>query len=304
MNKVEASVGEDIPDGLRVDKFISEHLSLFSRSQIRHRNTKVWINGKEAKLSGKVSFGDKIVVEYEDLQEPGIVPEPLPLDIIYENADVIVLNKSQGMVVHPAAGNYSGTLVQGLLYHYKNHGENFNSELIRPGIVHRLDKDTSGVIIAARNPESQEYLSSQFRKKTTKKMYLAIVKGVISEKEGTVEGFLSRDPKHRKKFTWKTGRGKAAKTRYRVLTRWKESTFVALYPETGRTHQLRVHMLSIRHPIVGDPLYSRNPGNRTLMLHAYRLKIRLPREECPRQFRAPMPNRFKRYIIEKRGKVD
>lgn len=290
----------DLPDGLneRVDKYISDVWGILTRSQIKQRSAQVFVGGVPVKLSRKVAAGELVEIEYSPPERMDLAPEDIPLDVIFENQDVLVINKAQGLVVHPAAGNFTGTLVQGLLYRYQEEEfeDSFGSKDVRPGIVHRLDKDTSGVLITAKNPDALEFLSGQFRDKTARKRYVALVKGNPRPREGRIDNYLIRDPRHRKKFTWRTGpgQGKHAVTDYRVVKDFDGYSLMFLYPRTGRTHQLRVHTLSLGHPILGDPVYGRNPGqdSTTLMLHASRLTICLPGETAARSFRAPLPDRF------------
>ncbi|MBT3273742.1 MAG: RluA family pseudouridine synthase [Spirochaetales bacterium] len=290
------TIADESVDNIRLDKFISEKLELFSRSQIPQHNLEVLVNEKLAKMSRKVSDGDRLRITYTSPDEVSFAPEKMDLEIIYEDENAIVVNKKQGVVVHPAAGNYTGTLVQGLLYHSKEMGESFDGEPIRPGIVHRLDKDTSGVIIAAKHPRAQEFLSSQFRKRRTQKKYYALVKGNIPYREETIETLIVRDKKNRKRFTVSEHEGRRAETIYRIINSWDRYSFAALMPITGRTHQLRVHMKSLNHPIIGDVIYARKDNalpDVTLMLHAYSLAIRLPDSDELRTFRAPLPKHFK-----------
>jgi 23S rRNA pseudouridine1911/1915/1917 synthase len=291
------TIADQAISGVRLDKFIAEHLRLFTRSQLPNHELEVTVNDKKAKLSRKVSAGDSLVISYMTPEPVSYDPEPMDLDIIYENKDVVVVNKAQGIVVHPAAGNRTGTLVQGLLFYCREIGQTFDGEAIRPGIVHRLDKETSGVLIAAKHPRAQEFLAAQFRRKKTKKKYYALVKGKIAQSKGIVESRIVRDRRNRKRFTVSETDGKLAETRYQVLKSWDRYTFVSLTPITGRTHQLRVHMQHLNHPVVGDRVYGRKDNNLpdvTLMLHAYSLTIRLPGEEAPRTFRAVLPGRFAR----------
>jgi 23S rRNA pseudouridine1911/1915/1917 synthase len=227
-----------------------------------------------------------------------VLPENLELEILYEDEHVVVLDKKQGMVVHPAKGNYSGTVVNGLLYHFQDLRNRFPEPEIRPGIVHRLDKDTSGVLIAARNRETHAFLTAEFREKKVKKLYTALVKGAPRQDEGVVETGIQRDPGNRKRFTWCREGGKQAITRYRVLTRWNNYSLLTLKPGTGRTHQLRVHCRYLGCPVLGDPIYSRKDTalpEATLMLHASRLAIRLPHTGT-RIFKSPLPVRFHKII--------
>jgi 23S rRNA pseudouridine1911/1915/1917 synthase len=284
--------------GLRVDSFVAEHLGLFTRSQVRRRVTEVRVNGQPVRLSRRLRGGDALEVYYTDAPEPTVEPEPIALDVLYEDARVVVVNKPQGMVVHPAAGNWSGTLVNALLHHSRGLSERFPGGAGRAGLVHRLDKDTSGVIITARDPEALEFLAAQFRSRRVGKQYLAVVEGRLSRVEGRVECRIGRDPRNRKRFACLSNPsgGKAAVTRYRELRRFNGYSLVSLRPQTGRTHQLRVHLAHLGCPVAGDPIYGRRRSPYGLMLHAYRLRIRLPGEERPRTFRAPLPERFRRFL--------
>lgn len=295
---VKYTVGDNEIPGTRLDKFISDSMELLSRSQLKQRIINVLVNGKSVKLSKKINPGDNIEVEYSVPSLPDISPENLCLDIIYEDNNVIVINKPQGLVVHPGSGINSGTLVNGLLYHIKDLKSVFN-EHTRPGIVHRLDKDTSGIIITAKNTYAHEYLSAQFRKRKTKKVYLAVVKGRPRFSECRIDTLICRDPKNRKRFRANKISGKRAVTDYEIIRSFSNYTFLKLKPKTGRTHQLRVHTCSIGCPILGDSLYSRPDSNFpkvSLMLHAFKLYINLPGEDNIRMFRAPLPERFKDFF--------
>jgi 23S rRNA pseudouridine1911/1915/1917 synthase len=292
---------------MRIDRYIAERLGLFSRSQARSRVVRLLVNGRDAKPARRLKVEDELEIHYDEPAPLSLVPQEMPLDILYEDPNVIVLNKPQGLVVHPGAGHFSGTLVHGLLHHIDSLRERFPGEPLRPGIVHRLDKDTSGVIVAAKHPDAQEFLARQFREHRVSKRYVAVVRGVPQPPRGKIRTFLHRDPRHRQRFTWtpaegREGRGRrtpgrVAVTFYRVLRTFGDSALLSLRPQTGRTHQLRVHMLSIGCPILGDPLYGRRgAAGPPLMLHAYRLAITLPGEDRPRIFRAPLPQRFTRYL--------
>ncbi|MCK5198374.1 MAG: RluA family pseudouridine synthase [Spirochaetales bacterium] len=304
MNKKDISesftVELDNDTELRADRYIADYLGLFKRSQIKNRNVRVLLKGKEIKLGKMLNSGDIITVEYNHLPPPDIVPEKIELDIIYEDRNSIVMNKHQGIVVHPGAGNFTGTLVHGLLYHCLDMKDKFPRDDIRPGIVHRLDKDTSGVIISAKNPDALEFLSSQFRNKSAHKSYLAIVKGVPVKPEGRIETFITRDQNNRKKFTVSESRGKKAVTIYKVIKAWNNFSLLHLKLETGRTHQLRVHMLFLGNPILGDSIYGRKSGifpDISLMLHAYRLSLVLPGDiDKISTFKAPVPLRFSKVV--------
>ena len=289
----------ELPE-IRIDKYISDYLKILTRSQLKARDAKVYINGKEVKLSKTVKSNDSIDIEYDSAPEIDIKPEKIDLDIIYEDENIAIINKAQGMVVHPAAGNSGGTLVNAFLYHFGDADFEKDDDDRRPGIVHRLDKDTSGVIITAKNSAAHEFLSHQFRKKRVKKKYLAIVKGKMQMREGVIETNLARDRNNRKKFSVVIGKGKTALTHFRVLKEFEDTSLVSLEPETGRTHQLRVHMQHCGCPILGDPLYSRKIakyGEITMMLHAHVLIIEIPVYGI-KKFHAPIPERFKKFIKE------
>lgn len=298
MEKIELTV-EPLVSPVRADRYIAEHSDI-SRSRLKGDCT-LLVNGKEAKLSKNVSEGDVISLEIAEVKGPeDIEPQKMDLDIIYEDDNVIVLNKAQGVVVHPAAGNFQGTLVNGLLDYVSGIEEEFDDDTVRPGIVHRLDKDTSGVIIIAKNPQTHEFLSRQFRDKTTRKTYVAIVRGRLPKKHDTIDTYIVRDRQNRKKFTVPSGtKGKQAVTEYQVEKEFGNYTFVSLFPHTGRTHQLRVHMQHLNAPILGDPVYSRSDSrfpDATLMLHAASLEIFIPGVETKMMFCAPVPERFKQVL--------
>jgi 23S rRNA pseudouridine1911/1915/1917 synthase len=291
---LEHLVPEEGFEGLRLDKYLCEEAGLFSRSQWKARETQVRIDSKLVKPSHKIRGGERLKISYRELPEPDFAPEAMDLDILYEDEDVIVLNKAQGIVVHPGSGNHSGTLVQGLLHYCRSLKEAFPEDSSRPGIVHRLDKETSGVIIAAKRPEVSEHLITQFQKKRVHKEYYAVIKGQLRPGEGLVEGLIARDPRDRKKFAMNLREGKESCTDYTVIHYGDQHSLVHLLPRTGRTHQLRVHMMHLGHPILGDDLYARKDKNLPdyrLMLHAYRLKIKLfSGQEL--DIKAPLPQRF------------
>jgi 23S rRNA pseudouridine1911/1915/1917 synthase len=300
---IEVQIPPDIPENTRIDAYIADVLQLFSRSQVKRRVMLLRVNGNTAKVSKHLFPGDHLEITYRE--ERGLHPEPeeIQLRILYEDRNVLVIDKEQGMVVHPAGGNWNGTLVNALLWHCAELRNGFSSEEGRPGIVHRLDKDTSGVIITAKNAESREFLSEQFRRRRVRKRYLAIVEGSLPAIRGRIDTWITRDPHNRKRFTCllpgsKASQGRRALTFYRELKRLEGFTIVSLRPRTGRTHQLRVHMAHLGCPIVGDGLYgwkARGRGSRPLMLHAHRLRIILPGEQQPRNFEAPVPDRFEEF---------
>jgi 23S rRNA pseudouridine1911/1915/1917 synthase len=299
-------VGENIPEGIRLDRYVSEHLRLLSRSQIKARNVSARVNGKSVKISRPVKTGDLLELSWPEAGPADLIAENLPLDVVYEDSRVVVVNKAQGMVVHPGAGNHTGTLANALLFRRRERG--LAGEGFRPGIVHRLDKDTSGVIIAAYDDEALAFLSDQFKARKVRKVYAALVVGIPREREGSIETFITRDSRDRKKFTVSLDRGKAARTRYRVVRAWNGYSLLLLRPGTGRTHQLRVHLKHLGCPILGDPLYGK-ADNRfpraTLMLHAKSLSLVIPGSSAApalrKTFKTPLPERFRELFRLLRG---
>jgi len=276
---------------------------------LKARKASLIVNGKVEKFSRRLMQGDRLELSWTDEPVHSLEAEKLDVEILYEDDNVFVFNKAQGMVTHPANGNWRGTLANAALWlDAERKGGNAAP---RGGIVHRLDKDTSGVIIVARNVEAHEYLSAQFKNRTTRKEYWAVVAPAPAANEGHIENFLSRDRTNRKKFTGGDAEGKLASTDYRILARWsvdgrRDYALVALYPRTGRTHQLRVHMAGLGCPILGDPLYGRKDPpfpDATLMLHARRLKIALPGIAEPMLFKATLPARFRTIVaaLERSG---
>jgi 23S rRNA pseudouridine1911/1915/1917 synthase len=296
--------------GERADKYIAETAKILSRSQLKARKASLIVNGKAGKFSRRLMPGDRLELRWTDESAHSLEAEKLDVEILYEDDNVFVFNKAQSMVTHPANGNWRGTLANAALWLDAERKGGLSAP--RGGIVHRLDKDTSGVIIVARNVETHECLSAQFKNRTVRKEYLAIVAPAPAADEGHIENFLSRDRNNRKKFTGGEAGGKRASTDYRVLARWSVDgrgsyALVALYPRTGRTHQLRVHMAGIGCPIVGDPLYGKKDAffpAATLMLHARRLKIVLPGCQEPKLFKATVPVRFHTLVagLERSGK--
>ena len=282
--------------GIRLDRYIAESLGLLSRSQIKARQLVAKINGKDAKISRIVKNGDIIELFWSEAEPVNIIPEDIPLGIIFENDRAVVIHKPQGMVVHPGAGNRRGTLANALYFRRLAQGGSFDGlgPGPRPGIVHRLDKDTSGVMVAAYDDEALAFLAGQFKSRTAKKTYIAIASGIPKEKKGRIESCITRDPKNRKRFA-AAAQGRSALTLYSVIKTWNDHSLILLRPKTGRTHQLRVHLRSLGHPVVGDPLYgfadTMFPEAR-LMLHSRSLAITLPGEIEPRIFKAPLPERF------------
>ncbi|MCF7943926.1 MAG: RluA family pseudouridine synthase [Spirochaetia bacterium] len=290
-------------DSIRIDKYICENEALFKRSQLFLRGTVFYCNGRMVKPSKKVFDGDTVEIQFNDLPITEVHPEEIPLNIIFENASVLVLNKQQGVVVHPGAGNYHNTLIQGVLFRYSQMRKAFPDNNLRPGIVHRLDKDTSGIIVIAKDTDTLEYISSQFKKRKVEKYYIAIVKGELpSGKKGRVQTCIARDPSNRKKFKnfhTTSQKGKFADTEYFVLKKYQGYSLLRIKLNTGRTHQIRLHMKHIGHPILGDIVYGNTDkrfNESTLMLHALSIRFKLPESRGMSKFTAEMPERFKKIL--------
>lgn len=292
--KAEYTPGEEI---LRIDRFLGSRLEQVSRSYLQKlvKDGAVLVNGKPVKSSYKVENGDRIRLEIPDAIEPEIEAEPMALDILYEDSDIILINKPKGMVVHPAAGHYSGTLVNGLMAHCKNELSGING-VMRPGIVHRIDMDTTGVLIVCKNDKAHNAIAEQLKVHSITRKYYAIVHGVLKADTGTVNAPIGRHPVDRKKMSINEKNGKEAVTHYRVLQRFRRFTFVECQLETGRTHQIRVHMASIGHPLLGDQVYgpAKVPfsGLQGQTLHAGVLGIIHPSTGEYMEFTAPLPAYF------------
>lgn len=287
----------------RIDKQLGHHFKQFSRSQIQRwiEDDHVKVNDQPVKPKYKLAVGDVVTIEPEKPKKIDLVPENIPLDIVYEDDDVIVVNKPQGMVVHPAPGHPDHTLVNALLYHSPL--STINGEF-RPGIVHRIDKDTSGLLMVAKNDMAHRSLAAQLKAKTNEREYVALVHGVIKEDQGTIDAPLGRSPKDRKKQAV-VADGRHAVTHFKVLKRYQHYTLVSCRLETGRTHQIRVHMKYIGHPLAGDPLYGPRktlPGNGQY-LHARLLGFKHPRTGKQLTFTAPLPSYFQK-MLDKLDKID
>lgn len=287
----------------RVDVVSVNALSI-ARSVFSNPTVKISVDGKECKKSRKLKIGERVSITYKEEILEGLEKEEIPLSILYEDDDILVINKEQGMTVHPGAGVYSGTLANALLGLY---GEDFETcgDSLRPGIVHRLDKDTSGVMVIAKTKEAHLSLSEQFSEHTNEKYYLALAKGFFTNREGICDKRIVRDRNNRKKYTVTNNKseGKDALTKWRVLSQGRNYALLSIRIFTGRTHQIRVHLSSISHPILGDPIYSRKDENypdASLMLHAYRLVFNHPVTKEKMIFRAPLADRFFP-IFEKEG---
>lgn len=285
-------------DGPRIDKAISAAFPEYTRSKIQHwlKSKAVTVNGAPVKAKYMVKAGDNILITVPKPQPLRAVAQDIPLDIVYEDNDVIVVNKPQGMVVHPSAGHPDQTLVNALLSHTTFSGIN---DEIRPGIVHRIDKDTSGLLMVAKNEQAMQSLSAQLKAKTNQREYLALVHGIIAEEKGTIDAPIGRDPKDRKKQAI-VPQGRHAVTHFQVLERFynDQITFVKCILETGRTHQIRVHMRYIGHPLVGDPLYGpkKTIQGSGQFLHAAILGFKQPTTGEQLRFEAPLPPVFQQTL--------
>lgn len=276
----------------RIDKYVTEALEdEISRSQVQLwiGSGHVVVNGSPVKANYKLNEGDKVTVTVPEPEVTDLIAQDIPIEVAYEDSDVIVVNKERGMVVHPAVGHPSGTLVNALMYHCKDLS-GINGE-IRPGIVHRIDKDTSGLIMAAKNDASHASLSAQLKEHSVTRRYIAVVHGNLSHDKGTVDAPIGRDPHDRKLYTVTEKNSKRSVTHFTVLERFGDCTLLELQLETGRTHQIRVHMKFIGHPLVGDPVYGRSKG--TTMngqaLHAAVLGFVHPSTGEYKEFSAPIP---------------
>lgn len=294
---------DTISAGKRLDIYLSGAAGgELSRSFIQKliADGMVRVNGETtARASYKVKAGDLIAMQIPCMDLPAAAPEPINLDIYYEDQDVIVVNKPRGMVVHPAAGNYSGTLVNALLYHCRDlSGIN---GVMRPGIVHRLDKDTSGLIMAAKNDQAHSGLAGQLKNRQVKRRYLALVHGRLKEGSGVIDAPIGRDPTNRKRMAVADKNAKQAVTYYRVLERYPGYTYLRLRLETGRTHQIRVHLAYIGHPVVGDPKYGPARPHFSLegqFLHAAVLGFKHPRTGEYLEFEAPLPGDLQEVLVK------
>lgn len=291
------SVDNEFKD-MRLDVFLSKHLENKSRSFIQNliEDQKVLVNKKVKKSNYKLKEKDMVEIEIPEPVSLNIKAEDIPLDILYEDSDVIVINKAQGMVVHPASGIYEGTVVNALLSHCKDlSGIN---GVTRPGIVHRIDKDTSGVLVIAKNDNAHNKLSKQFKEHSMKRVYVALVEGILKKEEGTIDAPLGRHPEQRIKIAVLKD-GRRAVTHYKVLERYKANTLVECRLETGRTHQIRVHMAHIGHPLVGDPVYGHKKQRFNLkgqLLHAKVLGFIHPTTNEYVQFESDIPDYFKKIM--------
>lgn len=284
----------------RLDKFLSTMLPDQSRSYLQKiiKDGNVLVNGEPKKSSYRLEDGDEVTADLPELKSPNIEPENIPLDILYEDDSILMVNKPKGMVVHPSAGHYTGTLVNAVLWHCQGQLSGING-VSRPGIVHRIDKDTTGVLVVCKNDAAHNAVAAQLKEHSITRKYRAIVHGVIKEDEGTVDAPIGRHPTERKKMASGVKNGKRAVTHYRVLERFQGYTYVECQLETGRTHQIRVHMASIHHPLLGDTVYGPAKDSHHLegqTLHAMVLGLIHPVTGEYLEVEAPLPEYFENLL--------
>ena len=294
-------------ENIRLDSYIAGKYKDLSRTMIQKliENGEILVNGQKKKMSYKVNINDKISINIPEPEKTDLKAQDIPLEIIYEDNDIIVVNKPKGMVVHPANGNPDGTLVNAIMAISKNSLSGIGGK-IRPGIVHRLDKDTSGIIIVAKNDKAHINLSKQIKDREVKKIYIALVKGSVNENEATIDMPIGRSTKDRKKMAVRKD-GKQAITHFKVLKRYLNYTLLEVKIDTGRTHQIRVHMAEIGHPVVGDIVYSKGKNEFGVvgqMLHAKSLDFTHPTTGKKMHLEAELPQYFKEVIekLDKEGK--
>ena len=300
MDRLEFIAGED-GNAERIDRYLAERCPDFSRSYLQKllKEQAVSVNGKAVKANYKVQSRDRIILEIPEAEKADILPEDIPLDILYEDDYLLVVNKPKGMVVHPSAGHMEGTLVNAVMAHCGDHLSGING-VLRPGIVHRIDKDTTGALLVCKDDAVHRDLAEQLKEHSIKRRYRAVVWGNLKEDQGTVEGPIGRHPIDRKKMAVNYKNGKDAVTHYQVLERFGQYTYIECRLETGRTHQIRVHMASIRHPLLGDRVYGPSscpvPGLEGQTLHAGVLGFIHPRTGEYMEFQAEHPEYFEKLL--------
>ena len=299
MNEIVMEITPEM-EGERIDKCISNYLESLSRSYIQKiiKDGKAYVNDAVVKANYKVKVDDKVQFEIPDCEEPDIPPQDIPLDILYEDKDILIINKPKDMVVHPAPGHYEGTLVNAIMFHCKDELSGING-VLRPGIVHRIDKDTTGSIIICKNDEAHRKIAQQLKEHSITRKYRAIVYGRIMEEEGTVNAPIGRHPTDRKKMAINEKNGKPAVTHYKVLERFDKYTYIECQLETGRTHQIRVHMTSIGHPLLGDEVYGNAKCPFKLegqTLHAMTIGFIHPATGEYVEYEAPLPEYFEHLL--------
>lgn len=287
-------------NAVRIDSWLSSNIEDYSRSYIQKlcEEGNVLVNGAQAKSNNKLKIGDKIIVNVPEAEILNVLAEEIPLDIVYEDEHIIVINKPKGMVVHPAAGNYTGTLVNALMKHCGDSLSDING-VIRPGIVHRIDKDTSGLLVVAKSNQAHEILSTKLKTHEIRREYIALVEGIIYENNGKIDAPIGRHPVDRKKMSVNTKNGRNAITHFTVVERFPTATYLELKLETGRTHQIRVHLSYINHPIIGDEIYGRKKqrfDTHGQALHAIRLKFEHPITGKEMLFETAVPDYFQKLL--------
>lgn len=292
-------------ENMRLDAYIASKQTDLSRSNIQKliENGEILVNNSKKKMSYKVQEGDVVQINVPEAREANIKPENIPIDIVYQDNDIIVVNKPKGLVVHPANGNPDGTLVNAIMAICKDGLSGIGGEL-RPGIVHRLDKDTSGLLIVAKNDKAHRIMSEQIKNREVRKIYIALVKGVVAENEATINMPIGRSTKDRKKMAVRKD-GKEAVTHFKVLKRYQNYTLLEVKIDTGRTHQIRVHMAEIGHPVVGDMVYSSGKnefGVEGQMLHAKSLDFKHPITGKQMHLEAPLPQYFQEVLLKLESK--
>lgn len=278
----------------RIDKYLAEELGI-SRSTVKKMIDEgfVLVNGKEVKASLILSEADELFVKDGFIKEASFEAEDIPINIVYEDDDLLVINKKSGMVVHPGNGNTSGTLVNALMHYTKNLS---NKEAFRPGIVHRIDKDTSGLMLVAKNDKAHDILAEGFKNKTIKREYIALVCGVIGEDSGVIDAPIGRDAKDRKKMCVTSENSKNAVTHFKVLKRYEDYTLLRLILDTGRTHQIRVHMKYIGHPVYNDPVYGKAYNDFGQFLHSASIDFEQPTTHEHLHFECDVPKEFQDFL--------
>ena len=304
MNEVIFDIVPEMEDE-RIDKCICNYMDSLSRSYIQKiiKDGNVYVNDLSVKANYKVRVDDKVRFIIPDNVEPDIPAQDIPLDIIYEDSDVLIVNKPKDMVVHPAPGHYEGTIVNAVMYHCKDALSGING-VMRPGIVHRIDKDTTGSLIICKNDEAHNHIAAQLKEHSINRRYRAIVWGRIKDDEGIVEAPIGRHPNDRKKMAINERNGKRAVTHYKVLERFDKFTYIECVLETGRTHQIRVHMNSIGHPLLGDEVYSNAKSPYKVegqTLHAMVLGFEHPSTKEYMEFEAPLPEYFEEILRKLRN---
>lgn len=298
--KIELIV-EESHEGMRIDQYISDNISELSRTYIKKLidDSKITVNGKKVKASYKLQGKDEVLIDLPEPESLEIEPQNIPIDVVYEDNHVLVVNKVQGMVVHPAPGNYKDTLVNALLYHIDKLSD--INGVLRPGIVHRIDKDTSGLLVVAKSDLAHKSLSVQLKEHTITRKYTALVEGIIQEETGIVDAPIGRHLKDRKKMTVTDRNAKDAKTHFKVLKRFGKYTLIECKLETGRTHQIRVHMSYIGHPVVGDPTYGlkrQKLYSKGQLLHASTIGFEHPETLEYVEFNCELPENFEKVLAE------